>query len=64
MTEHQTTDAESLDTYAAGFEFEPMVGLTILPGHDRLGDGNYWLSWDETVALSEWLAKMVEAARD
>ncbi len=44
------------DAEAAGFVFEAGVGLTIADN-----SGTRWLSWDETVALHEWLGrKMLE----
>ena len=55
-------EIECFETYEAGFEFAPMVGLVIRPGEDQPGEVKAWLAWDEVVALTAWLTKMVAAA--
>lgn len=59
MQEHDMPEIEGLDTYAAAFEFTPMVGLTIRYDTAKT---DAWLSWDETVELAAWLAARVAEA--
>jgi hypothetical protein len=59
MMDDELPEIAELDVYAAAFEFAPMVGLTIRPGEPN---AQTWLSWDETVELSDWLHKRIAAA--
>jgi hypothetical protein len=52
-----TPEKEIFDAYTARFLYEHLVGLTIYPNGSSL-----WLSWDETVALYEWLGQKIEEA--
>lgn len=55
---HSPANPEGFDTASAEFACERGVGLTIY-AHQAAP----WLSWDETKALSAWLAELVQRDR-
>lgn len=51
------------DAEAVGFECQPNVGLTVTDDTPPGDHGSRWFSWEETVALHEWLGgKIWEAS--